>query len=232
MVLSRVFRFLPLNSYAFARSPCNFRKDMSTSTSISKTKSLSLDSDSPSPQNLQELFEVFDDKNVTTGSTIERGIVHKNGLFHRSVQVLLMNSAGDILVQRRHPRKDTAPDCWDLSCSEHLQPHEEYEQAALRGLYEELGVPLFSTPVTRILPAFLQENYYTDVGVIDREFVECWFAKYDGEIKVDGLEVVECKWIRWQQFLHFAQSGGEMQWAPWVIDSVGRIPLSFFSTNE
>ena len=61
-----------------------------------------------------ELFEVVDEKNVPTGELVQRGVVHRDGLYHRSVNVIL--TCGDrVLLQKRMPDKDVCPDMWDLS---------------------------------------------------------------------------------------------------------------------
>lgn len=66
-------------------------------------------------------------------------LVHQKGYYHRSVNVFVFNSAGQLLLQRRAAIKDICPNLWDLSCAEHVQPQEPYIEGAARGLKEELG---------------------------------------------------------------------------------------------
>ena len=49
----------------------------------------------------EELFDVFDENNETYLGQVPRSEVHRTGQYHRAVNVILVNSAGDILVQRR-----------------------------------------------------------------------------------------------------------------------------------
>ena len=66
---------------------------------------------------------------------------------------------------------------------------------------------------------FLQEAEYPHVGKIDREFVECWMLKgYDGPVQLDGVEVVESKWIPSKDVMAFAASDAHT--APWFLDSM------------
>jgi len=80
-----------------------------------------------------EIFEVFNDKNEKIGEE-QRSIVHKKGLAHRSVNVLVFNSSKKLIIQQRMPNKDVAPSLWDLSVAEHLRVGEAYRDAAVRGL--------------------------------------------------------------------------------------------------
>ena len=63
----------------------------------------------------EELFDVFDENNETYLGQVPRSEVHRTGQYHRAVNVILVNSAGDILVQRRSSRKVVCPNKWDLS---------------------------------------------------------------------------------------------------------------------
>ncbi len=86
-----------------------------------------------------EIFDVVDERDAVVG-TERRAVVHAQGLRHRAVHIVLRNAAGQVFLQRRSPLKDMNPDCWDSSCSGHLDSGEEYDAAAVRELGEELGV--------------------------------------------------------------------------------------------
>jgi isopentenyldiphosphate isomerase len=51
----------------------------------------------------------------------DRRTIHEQRLVHRSIHVLLYDSAGRLLVQRRHASKQTHPRCWDVSCAGHVE---------------------------------------------------------------------------------------------------------------
>jgi isopentenyl-diphosphate Delta-isomerase len=83
----------------------------------------------------------------------ERREVHALRLPHRSVQVLLFDSKGRLIVQRRDRQKLTYPGHWDISASGHVEEcdypdpaHPDadldavYDAVAARELEEELGV--------------------------------------------------------------------------------------------
>lgn len=91
----------------------------------------------------EEYFDVVDERDAVVGRA-PRHKVHANGLRHRAVHVLVFNRAGEVFLQKRSMRKDTAPGAWDSSTSGHLDSGEDYDACALRELGEEIG--LFAPP--------------------------------------------------------------------------------------
>lgn len=102
---------------------------------------------------------VVDDRNRFVRWT-DRAEIHAARLAHRSVQVLLFDSAGRLVLQRRARTKLTYPGYWDASASGHVEegdyPDPErpdaqldavYDAVAARELDEELGV---RAPLTRL----------------------------------------------------------------------------------
>jgi len=87
-----------------------------------------------------EYFEICDEHGRVAGTRVERASVHRRGLWHRAVHVWVFHPDGRVYIQRRAPGKDVCPDRLDVSVGEHLQPGEDYEAAAHRGLAEELGI--------------------------------------------------------------------------------------------
>lgn len=76
--------------------------------------------------------------------------MHREGLLHRAVHVLVFDSEGRLWLQRRSAAKDTYPGLWTSSASGHVDPGEDYETAARRELQEELGLSLVLTYVGKV----------------------------------------------------------------------------------
>ena len=51
----------------------------------------------------------------------DRRTMHDEQLVHRSAHVVLFDTAGRLLVQRRHRDKQTYPLHWDVSCAGHVE---------------------------------------------------------------------------------------------------------------
>ncbi len=93
-----------------------------------------------------EIFEIFDEHDCPAG-TARRSECHGNpGLIHRTAHVVVYHPDGRILLQRRSMDKDIQPGKWDTAVGGHVMPGETYEQAAVREMTEELGLPA-ATPL-------------------------------------------------------------------------------------
>lgn len=93
----------------------------------------------------EEWFDVVDEHDGVIGRAL-RSEVHRLGLRHRAVHLLVFNPRGEVFLQQRSLTKDTAPGLWDSSSSGHLNVGEGYAGAVVRELIEELGVQPISIP--------------------------------------------------------------------------------------
>jgi isopentenyl-diphosphate delta-isomerase len=64
---------------------------------------------------------------------------HEHGHLHRAFSVILYNSGGEMLIQRRALSKYHSPGLWANTCCGHPLPHESAKEAAQRRLREEIG---------------------------------------------------------------------------------------------
>lgn len=87
----------------------------------------------------QELLDVVDHEDSVI-DVRPRGEVHRLGLMHRSVHILVFGSTGEIFLQKRSTNKDSNPGLWDSSAAGHLNSGEGYDACAARELTEELGI--------------------------------------------------------------------------------------------
>jgi isopentenyl-diphosphate delta-isomerase len=86
-----------------------------------------------------EIFDVVNDRDEVTGQATRKE-VHRQKLRHRAVHALAFGRDGRVFLQKRSMLKDSAPGCWDSSCSGHLDSGESYDAAVLRELGEEIGL--------------------------------------------------------------------------------------------
>lgn len=115
-----------------------------------------------------ERFDIFDEQMNQIG-TATREETHKNGYWHQTFHCLIVapdSEAPCLLLQKRHPGKDTHPDKYDITSAGHLLAGETVEDG-VRELEEELGLRVRFNDLLPIgtLPVELR---YRDL--IDREF--------------------------------------------------------------
>jgi isopentenyldiphosphate isomerase len=93
----------------------------------------------------EEWFDVVDELDCVVGRETRRE-VHRRGLLHRAVHVLISNSVGSVFLQKRSMSKDSSPGLWDSSSSGHLDCGEDYDACAIRELREEIGLVVAAPP--------------------------------------------------------------------------------------
>lgn len=91
-----------------------------------------------SKSNVEEWFPMVDDNGNQTGK-VSRSVAHsKPGLLHPVVHLHVINSKGEIYLQKRPSTKDIQPGKWDTSVGGHIGLNESIEQALKREAREEL----------------------------------------------------------------------------------------------
>ena len=87
----------------------------------------------------EEHFDLVNERDEVIGQRA-RAEVHRLGLRHRAVHVLVFNARGQLFLQKRSQQKDCFPGAWDSSAAGHLDAGEDYDACAVRELLEELGL--------------------------------------------------------------------------------------------
>lgn len=131
-----------------------------------------------------ELFDVVDDDDRVLGR-MRRDDVHRWRLRHRAAHVLVVNSHGEVFVQRRSTLKECAPGLWDTSVAGHVQSGESYAACAVRELAEEIGLP--PAPLCQV--GYLKAS--RDTGW---EFVAVFLCRSDGPLVLCPEEIADSRW--------------------------------------
>jgi len=127
-----------------------------------------------------EVFDVVNDRDHIVGKRF-RGDVHRLGLMHRAVHVLVLNSKGHLYLQKRSHQKDTFPGAWDSSASGHVGTGENYDRTAVRELHEEIGVIAKRAP-----QRLFKVEARAETG---QEFVWVYTLQHDGPFRINPAEV-------------------------------------------
>jgi len=137
-----------------------------------------------------EQFEIFTKTGEPLGMA-SRSNVHREGLWHKSVQVFLFDGTGRLILQRRVATKDVCGGLWDLSVAEHLRPGESYLDGATRGMEEELGIT--DVPLEPIGSPYAGRLDQDALGIHDYELQQAFSGHHAGGLHPDPLEVADVR---------------------------------------
>lgn len=128
------------------------------------------------------------DENDNEIGPFEKMEAHKQGLLHRAFSVLLFNSKGEVLLQKRSSKKYHSAGLWTNTCCSHPRPGESVQEAAHRRLKEEMGID--------VTPEFAYSFIYKTTlenGLIEHELDHVYIGSYEGTPHVNNLEVEDWK---------------------------------------
>lgn len=166
---------------------------------------------------MDQIIIACDDKGVPTGEYIPKIEGHTGkGRRHLAICVLLENSQGEVLLQRR--KHKIFDNIWDVSgATNNLHIEEKDEsfieatQRCLKEEYEIDGVEL------KVLGSF---NYFAQYGELcENEFCKLLVGIYNGEIKLNPEVGYSYKWISKKDFLNELKKHPK-EFTPWCKEAV------------
>ena len=159
---------------------------------------------------------------------------HGEGKYHRAFSVLLFDSSGRLLLQRRASHKITFPNVWANSCCSHpLYSDEEMElknalgvkRAAIRKLEQELGIHPSQVPIEKF--DFITRMRYQsrqDEDWIEREIDHCLVIHADVDVNPNPNEVDEIMWVSQEELEEMLVASDEDNViAPWFRCIAARV---------
>lgn len=122
--------------------------------------------------------------------TMEKLKAHEEGVLHRAFSVLVYNSQGEILLQKRAQGKYHSGGLWTNACCSHPRPDEDCRDAAKRRLIEEIGIDAE--------PEFLYKFIYKanlDNDLIEHELDHVYTCTSDSAPQLNQHEAEDFKYI-------------------------------------
>lgn len=128
-----------------------------------------------------------EDREVGTAEKID---AHRRGLRHRAFSVIIWDSAGRQLLQKRSAAKYHSGGLWTNACCGHPRPGEPVAAAAQRRLGEEMG---FNCPLEWL--GIVQYHAAFDNGLCEHEVVHVFRGCHDGSVAPDLMEAEAHQWL-------------------------------------
>jgi isopentenyldiphosphate isomerase len=148
----------------------------------------------------EEIFDVVNERDEVIDRK-PRSEVHRLGLLHRAVHVLVYNSRGQIFLQKRSMKKDRQPGVWDSSSSGHVDSGEDYDATAVREVWEEIGLRLAKPPARLFRIAACEET--------DQEFVWVYRCESEGPFQLHPDEIDQGGWFSPEEVSQWIQQRPE-----------------------
>ncbi|MEE3718098.1 isopentenyl-diphosphate Delta-isomerase [Tumidithrix elongata RA019] len=140
-------------------------------------------------QATEELLILVDESDRQVG-VAEKLQAHLDGKLHRAFSIFVMNSQGELLLQKRAKAKYHSGGLWTNTCCSHPRPNETLESACDRRLQEEMG---FSCQLKALFSFVYHANL--DRGLIEHEYDHVFLGNYEGSPTPNPEEVEDWQWM-------------------------------------
>ncbi|WEG12012.1 NUDIX domain-containing protein [Pullulanibacillus sp. KACC 23026] len=179
---------------------------------------------------MEECFDIYTEEREWIGQATRRE-VHEKGYWHQTFHCWVLHQTDQgtyLLLQLRHPTKDTHPNQLDVSCAGHLSAGETVKEG-IRELKEELGLEVAFDDL-HPLGMYKGSDEGTD-GIRDNEFCHVFLYVRDSEPledyqpqldEVSGLFLIEVDELR--QVMEHSVQPVQVQGFTW--DDTGKKALS------
>src|SRR5688572_13790351 len=116
------------------------------------------------------------DDNDSEVGVMDKMEAHRKGVLHRAFSILIFNSKGDMLLQKRSSAKYHSAGLWTNACCSHPKPNESLDTAIRRRLLEEMGIDIRSEFAYKF-----QYRTELDNGLIEHELDYVYVGLFNGE---------------------------------------------------
>ncbi|MCC0642811.1 MULTISPECIES: NUDIX hydrolase [unclassified Clostridioides] len=115
-----------------------------------------------------ELWDLYNDDGSKTGNVIERDNSIEEGYYHLAVEVWIVNSNSQILIQKRSKNKKTLPNIWGMTTG-CIVSGEESLDGAIREAKEEIGIDISKDEI-KIFRSMIHGDTLWDVYLVKKEY--------------------------------------------------------------
>ncbi|HNW28388.1 MAG TPA: isopentenyl-diphosphate Delta-isomerase [Spirochaetota bacterium] len=159
---------------------------------------------------------IVDEKDNELG-TAEKMEVHHAGKLHRAFSIFVVNSRGEMLIQKRADGKYHSGGLWSNACCGHHTPGESLDASAHRRLREEMG---FDCDFKELFAVTYRAGL--DNNIIEHEIDHVFIGVYDKDPAPDPGEVSEYAWADTKQLANDMKKNPERytHWFKLLLEKV------------
>ena len=154
------------------------------------------------------LFTVDENNQPITPAARQK--VHTEAIWHRTNDIVVMNSKNEILCSKRSRLKDISPGLWDASFGGHVLAGVDDMTSALDELKEEAGLEPNRSDLD-----FVSIVRHSEPQKNNNEFRYLYIYRWDGplnELKLEEDEVDEVKWVPIDDIIN--NKNNREEWSP------------------
>ena len=138
---------------------------------------------------LEEQVILVDESDRQIGIA-EKLAAHQSGQLHRAFSIFILNSQGQLLLQKRAQHKYHSGGLWTNTCCSHPRPDESLTDATQRRLTEEMGI---TCELTELFSFIYRAEL--DRGLIEYEFDHVFLGYSDRPPILNPDEAEDWQWI-------------------------------------
>lgn len=142
-----------------------------------------------------EIVEILKEDGSNTHISISKDDAHEKNICHGISAVALINDKGQVLIAKRALNKKTEPGKFDLSGCGHIEYEETREEAAIRELYEEIGIKVTKDELIQI-DTYLNKVRLND-NVYLNHFTYLFIIKKDIDIEKIKIQLDEIDSVKY-----------------------------------
>lgn len=149
-----------------------------------------------------EYLDILDENGNKIGVTKSRKDAHRDGDWHKTAFIFVVNDNGEIILQKRSQKKETNPNKWTASASGHISAGDTDIEGAIRELEEEIGIKADEESL-KYLFTVKEEHIEEENNLKVRHISDVYllFKNIElSELKLQEEEVSDVKYIHYKEF--------------------------------
>ena len=145
-----------------------------------------------------ELLDLVNKKDEIIGEVWKSEAHSDPSKIHREVAIVIFDSSGEVLLQKRSSQKEVRPGVWAISAAGHIEKGEDPLIAIKRETYEELGFEVDPVFHSKLFDVYLNREsriFWIYYAIMEEKPI----------IKIDKDEVIDVRWVHPEKLINFSK---------------------------